>query len=180
MILILRMYLVWSPLRIPRCAPRPCGRSRCPTPRPGCCSPPAAGVLPPAARTCQEKGSTQHHILQERVLSPPTTQPASGQAAFSAHLSAHCATCKWKQLPVESVSLWTATKKQMGLFCLRGLQCHVATFVIKTVEKLLLDCSVCGWLRISDFFDSDKTESSNYIPVTAIRFTFSLGQLLWH
>ena len=34
-----------------RCAPRRCGRSRCPTPPLRCCPPPGAGAPPPAART---------------------------------------------------------------------------------------------------------------------------------
>lgn len=47
----------------------------------------------------------------------------------------------------------------MVLFCLRGMQCHIATVVIKTVEKLLLDCSVYGELRISDFLTQIKLKA---------------------
>lgn len=47
----------------------------------------------------------------------------------------------------------------MGLFCFRGLQYHVATVVIKTVEELLLDCSVCGGLTISDFLTQIKLKA---------------------
>lgn len=47
----------------------------------------------------------------------------------------------------------------MVLFCLRGMQCHITTVVIKTVEKLLLDCSVYGELRISDFLTQIKLKA---------------------
>lgn len=154
-----KLYLGWSHLHIHQCTPRLCGRSRCPTPRPGCCSLSAGGGLPPAARTCQEKElhSAPH---PSGMTAFPTNNPVIFRTGnLSAHLSNHCATCKWKQLPVESISLWTATKKQMVLFCLRYLQCHIATVVIKTVEKLLLDCSVYGELKISDFLTQIKLKA---------------------
>ncbi|KAI1233755.1 hypothetical protein IHE44_0004199, partial [Lamprotornis superbus] len=52
--------------------------------------PEVASHLPP--EPARKRNCTQHHILQECVLSPPTTQSSSGQATFSAHLSNHCAT----------------------------------------------------------------------------------------